>query len=116
MTQPELPLLLLIGDDPSLEYLLKRYALAGGCEFRSLRDLASETDMRTLRPSSIWFASLDVFEASQPVKAVLAGSDVPIVVCTSVFDDTRATELGADYVFLHPITYDCFLSVIARRK
>lgn len=112
MTQSDLPLLLLIGEDPSLEYLLKRYALAGGCEVRNLRDLPQGTDILSLCPSSVWFSSVDVLKASQAIKVKLASMDVPIVVCSSTLDDTHAIDLGADYVLMHPITYDRFVSVL----
>ena len=114
MTKPGQPLILLIGNDPPLEYLLTRYANKGGCEIQSMRDLNPEIDIHALRPLSMWFSSLDVLEESQPLRAKAASLDIPVIVCSSVADDVRAIELGADYVFLHPITYDCFLSTLPR--
>ena len=112
MTQPERPLILLIGQDSTLEYLLNRYALESGHEVRSVRELSEQIDVHALRPVTVWFSSLDVLEAFAAVRVAVTSIDIPIVVCSSVVDDSRASELGADYVFLHPITYDCFLSVL----
>jgi hypothetical protein len=113
MTPPEQPPLLLVGQEPSLEYLLKRYARQSGCELRSLREVSPETDVRAIRPLAVWFSSLEVLGAFQLLRAAIASEDIPIVVCSSVADEARANELGADYFFLHPVTYDCFLSTLA---
>ena len=112
MTQPDQPSILLVGQDPALEYLLKRYARQSGYELQSLSEVPPELDLRTLRPLVLWFSSLEVLEALQPLRATLANEAIPIVVCSSVADEARAIESGADYFFLHPITYDCFLSTL----
>lgn len=114
MTQPEQPSILLVGQDPSLEYLLKRYARQGGLELQSLRGVSPEIDVNALHPLVAWFSSLEVLEAYQPLRAALANEAIPIVVCSSVADEARASESGADYFFLHPVTYDCFLSTLTR--
>jgi CheY-like chemotaxis protein len=105
--------ILFVGNDPSLEYLLKRYARRSGYQVRVLTTTAPELDVRAPRPASVWFSSFDVLEASPGLRAALASHDIPAVVCSPVADEARALELGADYVFLHPVTYDCFLSVAA---
>lgn len=117
MTQPSLTgrPILLVGDDPSLEYLLKRYAARSGHPIRVLRDPPSENGLTALLPLSVWFSSWDVLEASQALQVSLAELGIPTVVCSSIADDSRAIDLGADYVFLHPITYDCFLSALTGR-
>ena len=71
--------------------------------------------MRALRPLAVWFSSLEVLEAFQRLRAVIANEAIPIVVCSSVADEARASESGADYFFLHPVTYDCFLSTLTGR-
>jgi len=106
------PSILLIGDDPALEYLLGRYAHRGGYRLQSIRDIAPDVDIRQMQPQSIWFSSLDVLEAFQPQRNTILACDVPIVVCSSIADNARAMDLGADYLLLHPLTYDCFLSTI----
>jgi CheY-like chemotaxis protein len=127
MTQLEQPTVLFVGNDPALEYLLNRYAQRSGCQIQTDRghsqaadadhvavDMAAQVplDMAALRPLSVWFSSLDVLEASQALRAAAASLDIPLVVCAAVADHARALELGADYSFLHPVTYDYFVSTL----
>ncbi len=108
------PSLLLIGDDPSLEYLLERYAYRGGYHLQSIHAIVPDVDLGQMKPKSIWFSSLDVLEAHQPQRDTILACDVPIVVCSSIADDARAMDLGADYLLLHPLTYDCFLRTLSQ--
>lgn len=113
MTQPGQSLILLVGADPALEYLLKRYARESTYDFNTLRDLGAAPDWKALRPQAVWFSSLEVLAAEQALRAAIANETIPVVVCSAVPDDARATELGADYFFVHPLTYDSFLSTLA---
>jgi hypothetical protein len=111
MTSSRLPTIWYVGNDASLEYLLSRYAQLSGCRIESRRSPALDLDGAP-QPLAVWFSSLEVMEASQALRAGAAGLDIPLVVCTSVSDDARALELGADFIFLHPVTYDLFLSTL----
>jgi hypothetical protein len=106
------PSILLIGNDPSLEYLLERYATRGGYRLRSIGAITPDVNLGEMQPQSIWFSSLDVLEAFQPQRNTIMACNAPIVVCSSIDDEVRAMDLGADYLVLHPLTYDCFLSTI----
>jgi hypothetical protein len=64
-------------------------------------------------PAAVWFASLETLEAFQPLNAALANCDIPLVVCSSVADELRARELGADYCVLHPLTYPDFVTALS---
>jgi hypothetical protein len=108
------PCILLIGKDPPLEYLLERYAFQGGYRLQSIHSVTHETDICQMRPQSIWFSSLEVLEAFQPHRNAILACNVPIVVCSSIADNARAMDLGADYLLMHPLTYDCFLSTLAQ--
>lgn len=110
----EKPSIVLIGDDPSLEYLLERYAYRGGYRLQSVRTISPNIDIRQMQPQSIWFSSLEVLEAFQPQMNTISTGDIPIVVCSSIADDARAMDLGADFLLLHPLTYDCFLSTLGQ--
>jgi hypothetical protein len=110
----EKPSILLIGNDPPLEYLLERYAYRGGFRLQILHAISPDVDICQLRPQSIWFSSLDVLEASQPQRNTFLACNVPIMVCSSIADNARAMDLGADYLLLHPLTYDCFQSTLAQ--
>ena len=106
------PFILLIGNDPPLEYLLERYADRSGYRLKNVHSLVSNPDILKTQPISIWFSSLDMLEASQSQKDMILSCNVPIVVCSSIADDARAMDLGADYLLLHPLTYDHFLNTL----
>ena len=110
------PAVIYVGNDPSLGYLLSRYAQRSGCQLESLRGDTFELKHDAPRPLCVWFSSLEVLEASQALRAAAAGLDIPLVVCASVVDDERALELGADFVFLHPVTYDYFVSTLGQAR
>ncbi len=112
MTVSPLPTIWYVGNDASLEYLLGRYAQLSGCRIETRRGPALDLDSSVPRPVSVWFSSLEVLEGSQALRAAAAGLDIPLVVCAAVSDDTRALELGADFIFLHPVTYDLFVSTL----
>ncbi len=109
------PSILLIGNDPPLEYLLERYASRGGYRLQSIHSLSSDIDISKMQPESIWFSSLEALEACQPQRNAISACNVPVVVCSSIPDDTRAMDLGADYLLLHPLTYDSFLSALSQK-
>ena len=108
------PAIYYVGNDASLEYLLSRYAQRSGCRIESIRSQALDLDPGAPRPLSVWFSSLEVLAASQALRAAAASLDIPLVVCAAVSDDARALELGADFIFLHPVTYDFFLSTLGQ--
>jgi hypothetical protein len=114
MTQTLQPAVLYVGNDPSLEYLLGRYAQRSGCRIESIRGNSLDLEAGAPRPLSVWFSSLEVLESSQALRAAAAGLDIPLVVCAAVSDDARALDLGADFIFLHPVTYDFFLSTLGQ--
>jgi hypothetical protein len=114
MTTTTPPAVIYAGNDPSLEYLLGRYAQRSGCRIESARGNALDLAAGTPRPVSMWFSSLEVLEAAPGLRATAAGLDIPLVVCASVIDEERALELGADYIFPHPVTYDFFLSTLGQ--
>jgi DNA-binding response OmpR family regulator len=108
------PCILLIGDDPPLEYLLERYALQGGYSLQTIHTIGLDTDILQMQPQWIWFSTLDVLEAAQPHRSTILACNAPIVVCSSIADDMRAMDLGADYILLHPLTYERFLSTVVQ--
>ncbi|MEP7359687.1 MAG: hypothetical protein ABI847_20715, partial [Anaerolineales bacterium] len=108
----EQPSILYVGSDPALEYLLNRYAQRSGCQVRSVGGGSPDIDLAGLRPLSVWFSSLDVLAASTWLRLAAANLDIPLVVCAAVAGDARGHDLGADYIFLHPVTYDSFVSTL----
>jgi CheY-like chemotaxis protein len=65
-----------------------------------------------LQPTVVFFSSIGNLETAQALIADLSGREVPSVVCSSVNDQARARELGADYCLVHPVTYDSFLAAL----
>jgi CheY-like chemotaxis protein len=55
---------------------------------------------------------MENLEAAQELIADLANSDISILVCSSVSEQARASELGADHCLLHPVSYDGFLATL----
>ena len=104
------PLLLLIGDQGTLSYLLGRFAEHGGFQ---LVVNSSAMDKNTIvNPAVIIFLSTRLLETAQSFVRELASLDIPILVCASVAEQARARELGADHCLLHPLTYDDFQAAL----
>lgn len=110
---PVQPLILFVGDNPTLEYLLNRYAQQSGLRIRVEPAGPAAAELSALQPAVVWFPSLESLEASQPRSANWVGDGTPLVVCLSIADETRARELGADYCVLQPFTYQDFLTALA---
>jgi DNA-binding response OmpR family regulator len=109
---PKPPLILLIGHDPALAYLIERYAERSGYEVHAEPTLPSLSAARDLQPATVLFSSIGSLEAAQTRLADLAGWEIPLLVCSSVNDQARARELGADYCLVHPLTFDGFLAAL----
>jgi len=104
--------ILVIGNDPALTYLIVRYAQRGGYDITSAAKMPPPVEARALHPTAIIFQSVAELEAAHPIMADLANDDLSILVCSSVADEARARELGADHCLLHPLTYDCMLAAL----
>jgi DNA-binding response OmpR family regulator len=107
------PLILLVGDDEGLTYLIERYGKQSGFRVRVERTPPKVSDAARLEPAVVWLSSLDVLAAFRPRETGVISDDAPVVVCSSVADDRRARELGADYSVLHPLTYPDFLAALS---
>ena len=104
--------ILLIGTDSVLTYLIERYAERSGYEVRVLPSMPSPFDANDVQPAVVLFSSIENLEAAQAQIARLSNSEIPLLVCSSINDQTRAHELGADYCLVHPLTYDGFLAAL----
>ena len=113
MTNSSRPTILLVGDDEALTYLIERYGERSGFRVQVERTPANVADVAVGDPAVVWLSSLDVLAAVRPRETGLIGDDAPVVVCSSVADDRRARELGADYAVLHPLTYPDFLAALS---
>jgi DNA-binding response OmpR family regulator len=105
--------ILMIGNDPALVYLIARYAEQSGYAIQTTPILPSAAEARALHPAAILFQSVEGLETSQMLIADLANDDVFVLVCSSVTDEARARELGADHCLLHPLTYENVLAALS---
>lgn len=106
-------MILLVGDDEALTYLIERYGERSGFRVQVERIPPTDTDPSWPEPAVVWLSSIDVLATFRPREAGLISDDAPVVVCSSVADDRRARELGADFAVLHPLTYPDFLAALS---
>jgi CheY-like chemotaxis protein len=107
------PTILLIGRDGTLRYLLARFAEHSGYQWKVRADKVSTSEITAINPAVIIFLSTELLARDQTLVTELSNLDAPIVVCSSVIEEARARELGADYCLLHPLTYSGFQTALA---
>lgn len=107
------PVILLIGNDAALTYLIERYAERSGYQVRVRPIAPSAADGSEVRPVAVLFSSIENLEAAQLQLASWSNAEVPLLVCSSINDQPRAHELGVDHCLVHPLTYDRFLAALA---
>jgi hypothetical protein len=105
--------ILMLGNDPALAYLIGRYAQQSGYGVTTMQIVPQTEAVCTLKPVAILFTSVESLEAAQLLITGLASCDIPILVCSSIADEARARELGADHCLLHPLTYNGFFMALA---
>ena len=106
-------MILLMGNDANLGYLLGRFAEQSEYRLTVSSEKISIQDVKVANPAAIIFSSTDFMDRAQALVTGLTNIEVPIIVCSSVMDEARARELGADYCLLHPITYEGFQGALA---
>jgi len=108
--------ILMLGNDPALSYLIGRYAYQSGYAMTSMQVVPLAAEVCAQKPTAILFTSVESLEAAQLLIAGLANCDIPVLVCSSLADEARARELGADQCLLHPLTYDGFYRALTATK
>lgn len=104
--------IVVMGGDSSLLYLLERYAGRIGYSVSVEKGTSSAEAIRRSEPVAVIFPSVEILEGAQSLVVELTNFDIPIIVCSSVFDQAKTRELGADYCLLHPLVFDSFLSTL----
>lgn len=104
--------IMFIGNDATLTYLIGRYAEQGGYELTQISTMPSAQEVCDLHPAAILFPSMERLEAAQSLIQDLANCEIPVLVCSSVADETRAREMGADHCLTQPLTFDGFLAAL----
>lgn len=104
--------IVVVGSDSSLNYLLGRYAELVGCTISFEKSISSAEAIRRSEPVVVIFPSVELLAGAQALAAELTNCDIPIIVCSSVLDQAKTRELGADYYLLHPLGFDSFSSTM----
>ena len=105
-------IIVLVGSDASLNYLLSRYAELMRYSISFEKSPSSVETIRQFEPVAVIFPSVELLAGAQTLAAELTNSDIPIIVCSSVLDQAKTRELGADYCLLHPLGFDSFSSTL----
>ena len=113
MTLNTQPVILLVGNDTKLRYLFGRFAERSGYLLTTVSEEVSAKEIDSVNPTALIFTSTELLETKQTLVAELINFDAPILVCSSVAEEARARELGADYCLLHPLTYDDFHTTLS---
>jgi len=104
--------IVVVGDDSALNYLLGRYVELMGYPISFEKSSSSAEAIRQSKPVAIIFPSVEILAGTQTLVTELTNYDIPIIVCSSVLDQTKTHELGADYCFLHPLVFEHFDAII----
>ena len=104
------PKILIIGNDSPLTYLIKRFAEQSSCQIEALDAIPSAREVSESKTSILLLPSIENLEAAQNTIAALPKYEYDglVMVCSSVADEARAREMGADYCLVHPLTYEGF--------
>lgn len=104
--------IVVLGGDSSLQYLLERYAGRAGYSISFEKSPLLAEAVQRSEPEAVIFPSVEILEGVQALVAKLTNCDIPIIVCSSILDQTKTRELGADYCLLHPLEFDSFSSIL----
>jgi CheY-like chemotaxis protein len=109
------PKILIIGNDSPLTYLIRRYAEQSGCRIEALTAIPSAHEVSNSKASILLFQSIEALETAQKTIAALPKFEYDglVMVCSSVADEARARELGADFCLLHPMTLEGFTAALS---
>lgn len=116
MSMQTQPTILLVGRDGTLRYLLARFAEHSGYQWKISSDTPSSHEIAAMKPDVIIFLSTELLARDPVLVTELSSLDMPIIVCSSVLEEARAMELGADYCLLHPLTYHDFQAALETIK
>jgi len=107
------PQIMTLGSDPEIGYLIRRYARQSGYGVMTFLVVPKAEVVCELKPAAIFFTTIESLEAEQLLITGLATCDIPVLVCSSVADQARARELGADNCLLYPVMYENFHMMLA---
>ena len=118
MSQPSLPKVILIEDDPQFVYLIQRYARSSGCQLIHV-DLISQAvslaqkELPNLILLDLALNGTSGWQVLQALKADPVTSKIPVFICSASEVATRGWEEYADGCLLKPVMYEDFLTALA---
>ena len=107
------PTVLLLGNDTTLSYLLGRFAERNGNQLAISSENLSIKQIELANPEVVIFTSMELLATNRALVEELSSLDILIMVCSSVAEEGRARDLGADHCLLHPLTYSDFQTAMA---
>ncbi len=110
-TAPDL--IYLVGNDERLIYLLQRYFESGNHRLMPSFKTPTVAEVKKEQPCMLIFSTIELLEEAQSLLEYASAHDLPVLVCTSVADEARARELGADACLIHPLTYENFTAALS---
>ncbi len=118
MSQPPLPKVMLIEDDPQFVYLIQRYASSSGCQLihgDSITQAVSlaQKEMPQLILLDLALAGTDGWRVLQALKADPLTSKIPVFICSASEVATRGWEDYAEGCLLKPVMYEDFMAALA---
>jgi CheY-like chemotaxis protein len=118
MSQPPLPKVMLIEDDPQFVYLIQRYASSSGCQLihgDSITQAVSlaQKEMPHLILLDLAMAGTDGWQVLQALKADPLTSKIPVFICSASEVATRGWEEYAEGCLLEPVMYEDFVAALA---
>lgn len=111
--EPVSKIIILVGNDERLVYLLKRYFEVSPYQLVPWINVPSVSEIKSIHPAVIIFSTIELLENAQVILEHAPARDIPILVCTAVAGEAHARELGADACLLHPLIFDDFMTVMA---
>jgi DNA-binding response OmpR family regulator len=102
------PILIAIGNDAAMSYLLGRFSERSGYQLIINGEKTTAGEIAALDPAVIVFLSMERFTRDLSLLMELTNLDLPILVCSAAIEEPRARELGADDCLVHPLTYADF--------
>lgn len=117
MTHQPAPVILLIDDDASFVYLIKRYGQMCGCTVISAPGLASARPLiDAVHPALVTVhvapPALEALHTLRVLKASPAHQMIPLLAYGAITDAASAQEAGADSWLSKPVMYDDFHAVL----
>ncbi len=112
------PIVMLIEDDPGFTYLVQRYAQRSRCQMVTTKpDESTLVLIQRTQPAVIVLDMAShrhtTLEMLRALKSNLTTSEIPVVVCSELEQESSSLEMGAEVYLPKPVMYYDFLTALA---